>query len=91
MNWPTDLGNTSSWYSALCDGIADEKFKDDTWPIFGIVKKDGELYEIIEDKDFSDDGDFISHITDNGDGTYTYLMSFYNGGTCLSEMLEDAL
>lgn len=35
--------------------------------------------------------DDIQELEDNGDGTYSYFMRFYNGGTCLSEMVEEAL
>nr|CDL66711.1 unnamed protein product [uncultured bacterium] len=81
---------TDSWYSALRDGIARKNFKDNKGYISKIVKVNGELYEIIDDTEFPDN-DFISYIINNGDGTYTYLMSFYNGGTCLDEMLEYAI
>jgi hypothetical protein len=27
----------------------------------------------------------------NEDGTITFFMEFYNGGTCLSEMIEEGL
>lgn len=33
----------------------------------------------------------ISILTPNNDGTYSYIMQFYNGGACLSEMLEDGI
>lgn len=45
------------------------------------------LYEIIEDKKSSYED--ICFLIDNGDGTFDYVMQFYNGGTCLSEMIED--
>lgn len=52
---------------------------------FYIVK--GNIYETIEDKEV----DKASFFKDNGDGTYDYFMEFYNGGTCLSECIEDEL
>lgn len=30
-------------------------------------------------------------IKDNHDGTFSFYTSFYNGGTCLSEMIEEKL
>lgn len=48
----------------------------------------GKVYETIENKEL--EGDFDVFI-DNGDGTYDYIMEFYNGGTCLSECIEDKL
>lgn len=53
---------------------------------FYIVK--GNIYETIEDKEVDDD---MSFLKDNGDGTYDYFIEFYNGGTCLSECIEDEL
>ena len=50
---------------------------------------DNELYEIISDN-YSDDP-YISHLTKNADGTFDYIFSFYNGGTCFSEMVKDAI
>lgn len=48
--------------------------KDDIWEVFDHVQPD------------SFDG---FHITDNKDGTYSFTTTFYNGGTCLSEILEE--
>ena len=35
--------------------------------------------------------DYISHINKGADGSYNFVMMFYNGGTCLSEMISDEL
>lgn len=48
------------------------------------------IKEVIEDKEEEDTQD-ISILTPNNDGTYSYIMQFYNGGTCLNEMLEDSI
>lgn len=49
-----------------------------------------EVWETIED--FSaEEGDDIYQMHLNEDGTVTYVMQFYNGGTCLSECLEESL
>ena len=55
-----------------------------------MIEVDGTLWEIIEDNEEEDTED-ISILTPNNDGTYSYIMQFYNGGTCLSEMLEDGI
>lgn len=47
------------------------------------------LYEITEYKDF-DYEDFCV-INENIDETYSFVTSFYDGGTCLIEMLEDEM
>lgn len=48
-----------------------------------------EVYEIIEDREFTEED--ISELTPEGDGVFSFVMQFYNGGTCLTEMLEDAI
>lgn len=48
----------------------------------------GILYE-ADNKEL--DGDDICEATMMGDGTIKYALQFYNGGTCFSEMMEDAL
>ena len=35
--------------------------------------------------------DYVSHINKNPDGSYNFIMMFYNGGTYLSEMIADEL
>ncbi len=47
----------------------------------------GGLYK-IEKEELSDD---IQSFTKNKNGEIEFLVSFYNGGTCLSEMLEEGL
>lgn len=49
----------------------------------------GKLYEITELKDITYDS--FCEITENIDETYSFVTSFYDGGTCLSEMLEDGI
>lgn len=43
----------------------------------------------IEDKGYEDND--ICVATQNVDGSISYVLGFYNGGTCMSEMLEYAL
>lgn len=52
-------------------------------------KNEGKFYEIVDRERF-DEGDFF-HVLDQDDTTITFITSFYNGGTCLSEMLEENL
>jgi len=48
------------------------------------------LYQIIED--VSDDiEDSFTNLTNNPDGSISYVTQFYNGGNGLSEMLEEAI
>jgi hypothetical protein len=55
-----------------------------------VIEVDNTLWEVIEDKEEEDTED-MSILIPNNDGTYSYIMQFYNGGTCLSEMLEDGI
>lgn len=43
----------------------------------------------LEDQECEDAS--ISKITKNEDGSYSYIMGFHNGGTCLLECLEESL
>ena len=54
-----------------------------------VLGADGKVYEIIEDNCLDDCEGTI--ITDIGNGEFTFVSNFYNGGTCLYECLEDAL
>ena len=51
---------------------------------------DNNIFQFITNKE-SRDYEYISFIDKNDDDTYNYVMQFHNGGTCLSEMLHDAL
>ena len=72
-------GNKGSWQWLYFDNT-------ENYNKFYVVN--GNIYETIEDKEVEDDASFLK---DNGDGTYDYFMEFYNGGTCLSECLENEL
>ena len=44
----------------------------------------GNIYETIEDREVDD----LCFLKDNGDGTFDYVIEFYNGGTWLGECIE---
>ena len=48
-----------------------------------------EIWEAIEHSEL-DNEDFVKTIH-NADGTMTLITQFYNGGTCLSEIVEEEL
>lgn len=48
-----------------------------------------EVYEKFDQK--LDGDDDIYHIQKNDDGTFSYVMRFYNGATYLDECLEESL
>ena len=48
-----------------------------------------EVFEIFDHIESEDED--IDYMVKNPDGTYTFLMQFYNGGTYLGECLEEGL
>lgn len=64
-----------------------EQLKSDFYYKYFIYKEC--LYEAI-DEEF-DDGDDICKAKEESDETISYSLRFYNGGTCMSEMMESAL
>lgn len=96
---PIDLQgmNAEEWSKKKCEelGIADNiKWYDSYEETLlneshdkPIVKVNDEFWEVIEDRE-EDDYNDISIMRPNRDGTFDFLFQFYNGGTCLSEMLE---
>lgn len=65
----------SNYFEVLADITKYNKF----------LKIKDKLYEIT-DVEYEDDD--IYEMYPNEDGSYSYVMRFYNGGTCLSECLE---
>ena len=66
----------------------EEEFSESFEGNFFIV--DDEVWEIFDHIKESE-GDDINIILPNEDGTLTFVQQFYNGGTCLSEMIEEGL
>lgn len=64
-----------------------EQFQDTFYHKIFIVNN--RLFKLVEHVQ-SDDSD-IYHMNKNEDGSFTLLTSFYNGGTCLSEIVEELL
>lgn len=63
---------------------------------------DSEEYDIIRVKSIpvmikfkyhneEEASDYVSYINKDADGSYNFIMMFYNGGTDLSEMISDEL
>lgn len=50
-----------------------------------------DIWEILEDKEIGDEGDDFCNLTPNEDGTLSFSSQFHNGGTCLNEMLGEAI
>ena len=77
-------GNKGPWEYLFQDNYLDEFMEDKYYVVNGMV------YETIEEEELDPYDDF-SKLKDNGDGTYDYLMTFYNGGTFLRECIENEL
>lgn len=54
-----------------------------------VIKIKNEYYEIIKDESKYEED--IQYLEKNADGTFNYVMQFYNGGICLEEILEESL
>lgn len=63
-----------------------EAFNDHFWKKF-LVHRD-RMYR-IDDKEYIDDD--IFEFKREEDGTISYVTTFYNGGTCLPEVLEEII
>lgn len=62
----------------------------DDWEEGRYITVDGVLYLIYDTCDIDSFADYI-HMTPIEDNTYEFHTSFYNGGTCLNEMIEDEI
>jgi hypothetical protein len=64
-----------------------EQFRDDYYKKYFIVKDEiWEAYDHIES-----DREDVDVMIPQPDGSIMFVMQFYNGGTCLSEMIEEGL
>lgn len=94
---PTGLCLTE-WMSKNQDLILfSYKGQDDLYEIFHngltcgyekFVLLDGQVFEVVQDKEYEDYE--ILEVTPNVDGTYSYVLSYYNGGCGFSEALACA-
>lgn len=82
------------WCASVCSflGIPRDKnytdtFLDAFYREYLIV--DNALYRIIEDSEIGED--YISIIQPNSDGTYSYVLQFYNGGCGFFAALEEEI
>lgn len=86
--WIMDkLGKTE--LSEYSENWVDEFFDtDDNYDKFYFNENSETLYEIDAKKFNPDD---YAKLTKNSDGSYNFIASFYNGGTCLREVLDDEI
>jgi hypothetical protein len=76
---PTIPEHYDSWQETL-------KFHLDLYETYFFVND--VVWEVFDHTEFDDD---IYEMVPNADGTVSFIMSFYNGGTCLSECIEEGL
>jgi hypothetical protein len=91
MDMPLGLTKEEQMLWLKNEGVEFDTFYpecDNYWTEQAIVI--GDTVYKVEDDELEDSGDFFN-IEKNEDGSYSYFTSFYNGGTCLQEMLEDGL
>lgn len=52
-----------------------------------------DTYKVLngDDTQYPEDTSYLVDVRSNGDGTYKYIVQFYNGGTWLNEVLEEGL
>ncbi len=78
---PTMPEHYDSWADVL-------KYHMDLYEKYFFVN--GEIWESFDHTELDGDED-IYQLTPNPDGTLSFVMRFYNGGTCLSECIEEEL
>ena len=71
-------GYLDSWVEQLKEDLSDR------YLVLGNI-----IYEYLEKEDLRYDS--FCNLTKTGPFTYKFITSFHNGGTCLSEMIEEAL
>ena len=77
------LGKTEKWE----DETWKEFFFDMFWDDYFIVKD--EVYQILEVEDI--DNYYYVQVDKQDDDTYSFYATYYDGGTCLTECLEEGI
>ena len=77
------LGKTEKWE----DETWKEFFFDTFWDDYFVVKD--EIYQILEVKDI--DNCYYVQVDKQDDDTYSFYATYYDGGTCLTECLEEGI
>lgn len=75
----------SSWFEVLNDEIWRTNSKD------FYVYKNGILYLVYDVKNHEDEGFFFHMEKSDSDDEYSFITQYYNGGTCLSEIIGEEL
>lgn len=91
-----DLGDLT--LEQFCEKVCKDRnikpFNNDDWvdafefACYDFIIHKGKVYH-LEDIKFDDE--YVDNFVKNPDGSFFYVARFYNGGTCLSEILEENL
>lgn len=65
-----------------------EVFNDNMWKKEIYIHKNDTLFRVFDIKDHDCDG-YFCEINKTGDGEYKFITQYYNGGTCLPEILDE--
>lgn len=68
------------------DYFDEDDFLDEYYNVF--IEVNGILWELFDHKKKDDPYDSYCNLHDNGDGTFSFDTRYYNGGTCMREMIE---
>lgn len=66
----------------------EDLYWNELWDEDNLYKADGKVYKLVEHVKTEDD---IFKFWKNADGSISFAVEFYNGGTCLSEMIEEGV
>lgn len=66
----------------------EDLYWNELWDEDNLYKADGKVYKLVEHIETEDD---IFKFWKNADGSISFVVEFYNGGTCLREMIEEGV
>lgn len=66
----------------------EEMYWEELWDKDNMYRVDGKVYKLVEHIDIEND---IFKFWKNDDGSISFVAEFYNGGTCLSEIIEEGV
>lgn len=66
----------------------EEMYWEELWDKDNLYRANGKIYKLVEHVKLEDD---MSLFNKNPDGSISFAVEFYNGGTCLSEIIEEGI
>lgn len=76
------LWKKRDFYETFLEHLLSEQYKN-------FVLLAGDLYEFVEHEENQDSETYFCKFYEDSNGELNFITNFYNGGTCLSEMLKD--